>query len=117
MSLTEAVLIAAVVFVLVVIGLTVAVRLGLGKEFQKAVALREESLKVLELTRRNQEESRQYVEGVRKSTAERNEDLRVRAEAVEERTKKSLERAERSHERWEKILSRAEALLDGLEQR
>jgi hypothetical protein len=117
MSLTEAVLILAAVFALAVIGLSVAVRLGIGREFHKAMELRDEQRDVLANTRRNQQESREYLEESRKRTAQTNEELRGWADVMEERTKRNVERAERNQERWEKILSRAEVLLDSLEKR
>ena len=117
MSLTEAVLIAGITFVLVVVALAVAFRLGLGKEFQKAVELREQSRQILETTRRNQQESREYMEAARKSAAERNEGLHAKGEAMSARTREIQERQERNQERWLRIFDRAEALLDRLEKR
>ena len=62
MEITEALVIVAVTFVLVVVALVIAFRFGLAKEFQRAAEVREEQRKAVEASRRQTQEARERTE-------------------------------------------------------
>src|SRR6185369_519662 len=117
-SLTTAILIATITFALGVAALSLAVRLGLGKQAEKLIALREAQEKSLELARGSRLESGERLEQARQRLEQqqaRADDLHRRAEANADRADRLWERSDKNQDRWDKALTRIEALVEKLE--
>jgi hypothetical protein len=119
-ELTEALLIVAVTFFLVVVALIIAFRFGLAKEFERAAELREAQRQSVDAARRQTQETQERTEKLRQralETQQKNDEYRVKNDALHARAEALQDRAERHLERWANILDRVEALVERLDKR
>jgi len=107
MSVVDAILVMTGTFVLVVVGLSIILRAGLGRSIAHLEQIREER-------KAWQQDSRTRLE----LTHKRTEESQARADAMQERAKEDRlrndelrRRSERNTERWEQIMTRLEAAI------
>jgi biopolymer transport protein ExbB/TolQ len=120
MSVTDAILIATLTFVAVIVALSIIVRVGLGKQGEKLLELRDEQKRNLELSRTSTLEARERIEQARQRAEEnhaRNDELGRRASENQAHSEQFMARSERNQGRWEQVLSRIEAIVEKLEER